>query len=59
MVNGQTKTQGGTNIPSVLETPISVDKSNIASTVLADGYVTKDQLCSGLPAGLDTGGICP
>lgn len=56
LVNGSTKTQGGASIPSVLETPISVDKSNIASTVLADGFVTKTQLCAGIPAG--TGGIC-
>lgn len=56
LVNGSTKTQGGASIPSVLETPISVDKSNIASTVLADGFVTKTQLCTGLPAG--TGGLC-
>lgn len=58
LVNGKTKTQGGANIDSVLETPISVDKSNIASTVLADGFVTKAQLCSGLPAGTNTNGIC-
>lgn len=58
LVNGQTATQGGANIPSVLETPVSVDKSNIASTVLADNFVTKDQLCTGLPAGTNTNGIC-
>lgn len=56
LVNGQTKTQGGAMIPSVLETPESVDKSNIASTVIADAFVTKAVLCAGLPAG--TGGIC-
>jgi len=50
--------QGSASIPSVLETPEAVDKTNIASTVLADGYVTKAQLCTGLPAGTDTGGIC-
>jgi len=50
--------QGSASIPSVLETPESVDKSNIASTVLADGYVTKSDLCTGLPAGTNTGGIC-
>ncbi|HZU68681.1 MAG TPA: sugar ABC transporter substrate-binding protein [Ktedonobacteraceae bacterium] len=58
IVNGQTTIPqtGGANIPSVLETPVAVDKTNIASTVIADGFVTKDQLCAGLPAG--TGGIC-
>jgi D-xylose transport system substrate-binding protein len=58
IINGQTTipVTGGGNIPSVLETPVAVDKTNIASTVLADGFVTKQQLCAGLPAGL--GGIC-
>lgn len=56
LVNGNIKTQDGAAIPSVLETPISVDKNNIASTVLADQYVTKDQICAGLPAG--TAGVC-
>lgn len=59
LVNGQTATQGGANIKSILETPVSVDKSNVASTVIADGYVTKAQICPGIPAGTDTGGICP
>lgn len=60
IVNGQTTVPitGGGNIPSVLETPVAVDKSNIATTVLQDGFVTKDKLCAGLPAGLNTGGIC-
>jgi D-xylose transport system substrate-binding protein len=50
------RTQDGTAIPSILETPIAVDKTNIQSTVLADGYVTKAQICQDLPPG--TGGIC-
>jgi D-xylose transport system substrate-binding protein len=50
--------QGNASIPSVLETPEAVDASNIASTVVADGYVTKDQLCTGLPAGTNTNGLC-
>jgi D-xylose transport system substrate-binding protein len=33
-----------------------VDKTNLASTVIADGYVTKAQACANLPAG--AGGIC-
>jgi D-xylose transport system substrate-binding protein len=59
LTNGVTTTvpiSGGANIPSILETPESVDASNIASTVLADGYVTKAQICAGVPAGTD--GIC-
>src|SRR5256714_5721621 len=54
-----TKTMDGGNVPSVLETPVSVDKTNIASTVIADGFVTKTEICSGLPAGTKTNGICP
>ncbi len=60
LTSGQTTTlpiSGGAAIPSVLETPISVDKSNIASTVIADGFVTATDVCQGLPSG--TGGVCP
>jgi D-xylose transport system substrate-binding protein len=56
MASAQTKTQGGAEIPSVLETPVAVDKTNIASTVLADGFVTKQEICQGIPAGTD--GVC-
>ncbi|GAC1656533.1 MAG: substrate-binding domain-containing protein [Ktedonobacteraceae bacterium] len=56
IVNGQVATADGTNIPSVLETPVSVDKTNIASTVIADGYVSKSDVCQGIPAGTD--GVC-
>jgi D-xylose transport system substrate-binding protein len=62
VTQGKTTTvpvSGGAPIPSVLETPVAVDKTNIASTVLADGYVTKSDICTGLPAGTNTGGICP
>lgn len=51
-----TKTEDGGAIPSILETPVSVDKSNIASTVISDGYVTKQQICQSQPAG--TAGVC-
>jgi D-xylose transport system substrate-binding protein len=47
----------GTKIASVLEVPVTVDKTNIASTVVADGFVTVADICKGLPSG--TGGICP
>src|SRR6266567_3588584 len=47
----------GTKIPSVLEVPVAVDKSNIATTVIADGFVTAAEVCTGLPSG--TGGFCP
>jgi D-xylose transport system substrate-binding protein len=60
IVNGSTTIPqtGGANIPSVLETPVTVDKTNISSTVIADGFVTTAQLCAGLPAGTNTNGIC-
>ena len=54
-----TNTMDGGSVPSVLETPVAVDKTNIASTVLADGFVTKSEICTGLPAGTNTNGICP
>ena len=47
----------GTKIPSVLEVPVAVDKANVASTVIADGFVTAADVCTGLPKG--TGGFCP
>jgi D-xylose transport system substrate-binding protein len=46
----------GAHIPSALLPVESVDKSNIAATVLADGYVTKAEICQDVPAG--TAGIC-
>ena len=46
----------GVNIPTIALQPVSVDKSNIQSTILADGFWTKAQLCANLPAGTD--GIC-
>lgn len=54
--NQTTATYDGGNIPSILDTPISVDISNINASVLADNYLTKNDICTGLPAG--TGGIC-
>ena len=51
-----TKTEDGGAIPSVLETPVAVSKSNISSTVIAEGYVTASQICAGLPKG--TAGVC-
>jgi D-xylose transport system substrate-binding protein len=46
-----TVTNGTASTPSVLLPVTSVDKSNIATTVIADGYVTKQDVCTGLPAG--------
>ncbi len=52
----QSKTTAGAMIPSIFNDVVTVDKSNVATTVVADGYVTKEDLCKGLPAG--TGGLC-
>jgi len=57
IVNGTTEVIGGAQIPSVLATPIVVDRTNVEETVIADGFLSKEQICSGLPAG--AGGICP
>jgi D-xylose transport system substrate-binding protein len=59
LTNGQTvkvPITGGSAIPSVLETPVAVDKTNINQTVIKDGFVTKAQICKGIPAGTD--GVC-
>ena len=50
------KLADGKTVPAQLETPVAVDISNIASTVIADGFVTKADICQGVPAG--AGGIC-
>ncbi len=52
----QSATTDGGNVPSILETPIAVDKTNINDTVIKDGYVTKADICAGIPAGTD--GVC-
>jgi D-xylose transport system substrate-binding protein len=60
LINGQSVTvpiTGGAAIPSILVTPVAVDKTNIQSTVIADNFVTISDICAGLPSG--TGGICP
>jgi D-xylose transport system substrate-binding protein len=57
LTNGvTTSTFDGGNIPSILDTPITVDRTNIASTVIADQYLTKADICNGIPAGTD--GVC-
>ncbi len=59
ILNGSTTIPqtGGAAIPSVLEVPVAVDKTNIQSTVIADNFVTVSDICAGLPSG--TGNICP
>jgi D-xylose transport system substrate-binding protein len=57
LTKGQTTpTFDGGNIPSILDTPIAVDKANIASTVIADHFLAKSDVCAGISAG--TAGVC-
>lgn len=56
LINGQTEVKGGGKIASVLETPIVVDQKNVESTVVKDGFLTKQQICSGLSS--DETGFC-
>lgn len=51
--NTTTGTFDGGNIPSILDTPIAVDHSNIATTVIADKFIAKKDVCNGIPAGTD------
>ncbi|MFL5663847.1 MAG: sugar ABC transporter substrate-binding protein [Ktedonobacteraceae bacterium] len=54
--NATTATFDGGNIPSLLDSPIIVDQTNIESTVIADKYISKSDVCDGIPAGTD--GVC-
>ena len=42
-----TVNNGVADVPSVLLTPIVVTRDNIFSTVIADGFTTKDKICVG------------
>ena len=44
-VNGTTN-NGSKDVPSVLLVPVAVTKSNIASTVIADGFYAKTDICT-------------
>lgn len=56
IVNSQTAIKSGGQVRSALVTPIAVDKTNVQQTVLADGYLKREQVCNGLSG--DTTGIC-
>lgn len=40
---------GFKKVPSILLEPIAVDKTNIVSTVVKDGYQTLDKICANIP----------
>jgi D-xylose transport system substrate-binding protein len=47
LVNGTTDdTEAKTKVPSVLLTPLSVDSSNMASTVVKDNFVKASEICT-------------
>ena len=55
LVNGTTKDTGANpniDVPSVLLTPVWVTTQNMGSTVVADNFVPKSQLCAGSFASL-------
>lgn len=45
-----TMKNGKIDVPTVLLPVVTVTKANIKNTVVADGFVTKEQLCNGIPA---------
>jgi D-xylose transport system substrate-binding protein len=56
IANQAIKNANGKDIKSVLEPVTEVDISNIKDTVIADGFVKKDDVCKDVPAG--AGGVC-
>jgi D-xylose transport system substrate-binding protein len=46
MTNGKTVDNGGTMVPALLVSPIAVTRQTVVSTVLADGFWTKADLCT-------------
>jgi D-xylose transport system substrate-binding protein len=57
IATAQVKNPNGTAmVPSVLNDVVEVDITNIKTTVIADGFLTASQVCTGVPAG--TGGVC-
>jgi D-xylose transport system substrate-binding protein len=48
LVNGTTKdSTAKSDVPSILLTPLSVDASNMAATVVKDGFVKASEICTG------------
>ena len=44
-MNGKTNNKS-IDVPSVLLVPVAVTKANIATTVIADGFWTKTDICT-------------
>jgi D-xylose transport system substrate-binding protein len=47
MTDGKTVDNGGATVPAVLVSPVSVTRQTVVSTVVADGFWTKADLCVG------------
>lgn len=47
MTNGKTVDNGSTVLPAVLVSPVAVTRPTIISTVIADGFWTKSEICTG------------
>ena len=57
LTNGTTVTLfDGSQVPSILDAPIAVDSTNIASTVITDNFIAAKDVCAGIPSGKD--GVC-
>jgi D-xylose transport system substrate-binding protein len=52
LINGKSKTKDGAEILSILATPVTVTKENIADTIIADNFMSKSDICNGLPPGV-------
>src|SRR5919109_1146164 len=40
---------GRKDVPSILQEPIAVDKNNIVSTIVKDGYQSLEKICANVP----------
>jgi D-xylose transport system substrate-binding protein len=56
IASAKIQTDKGANIPSILNNVVAVDIKNVKDTVIADGFVKKEDVCQGVPAG--AGGVC-
>ncbi len=56
IASAKIKNANNKDIPSVLNAVQEVDISNVNSTVIADGFVSKSDVCKDVPPG--AGGVC-
>ena len=45
MTSGKTVDNGSTTVPALLVSPVAVTRPTVVSTVIADGFWTKAELC--------------